>query len=217
MLLLGATACAPGAPVPPADPPALPSPESELRAGARALESDDFDRAARHLGPLSGGCLDDDVQVRAALLAVAAELDPANPRRSVDTATTLAARILRSTPHGDPAFAHARALYRLALDQGGTAADPPTGVASCESERIHVEPLPELFGPGTAARLSTLADSVKASSDSLAARSAALAAQADSLERARARVRAAEQQINSLEEELRRIRELLRGGPEPTP
>ena len=215
VLLAAFTGCAPMGLTSSPD-PVEPPPEAELQAGARALEADDFHGAALHLDPLSRGCLDDDVRVRAALLAVAAQLDPANPEGSADEAAELAARVLRSTPHGDPAFAHARALYRLALDRGG-AAVAPSAVRSCTSGRIHVERLPEVGGPTTAARLRALGDTVAMRSDSLASYAEAMAARADSLEQARARAGEAEKRVRALEEELQRIRQLLRGGAEPSP
>lgn len=215
VLLAGLTACAPMGSTTGAG-PATPSPESELQAGASALEADDFDAAALHLGPLWAGCLDDEAHVRATLLGAVAALDPANPDASADRAAELAARVLRSTPHGDPAFAHARALYRLALDLGAAAVTPAT-VESCGPVPMHVEPLPSVRTPTTATRMRALADTLAARSDSLASRSEALAARTDSLDRARARALEAERRAAALEHELQRIRQLLRGGAEPPP
>ena len=212
-LLAGATACAPIRSLMSGQPAGL-SPEDGLRAGAVALESDDFNEAALRLAPLIDGCLDEPLARRAALLRASMELDPANPDGSADAAAKLAARVLRSSPPDEIAHAQARALYRMAVDAGGSR-DVPPETQGCSGNELTTLRMPGITGPTTDERLRALSDTLRAQADTLAALSHALAAQTDSLEHALSRAHEAERHARALEEELNRIRQLLRGGTEP--
>ncbi len=169
-VVLGTTllwGCATGAP---------PNPTQELRAAVADLEQDEFGPARAALLDALSPCTTGPDGRRALLVLAAADLDPANPDGSPNEAALAAARYLSLDAPSPHERVLARALFRLALDRGGSAEPSGSGrtalgAAECGSQQSVAgrAPLPAAPKPSTVDRMRALQRRARIQADSLEA------------------------------------------------
>jgi hypothetical protein len=167
--------------------PPVHDPEAEVLYAVRAWRAGDYRAGRDALLRVANGQADRPLGRHALLALAAAELDPRNPNRRVDMASSLAARYLHLADSTDWAAPVAETIYLLALEFGAPPGDS----------------LPKLPTRPIATRLDELAvayDSLSREWETLLATRDSLARHIDTLER-----RLAEREL-----ELERIRRTLR-------
>lgn len=191
-------------------------PSIQARMAVMALLREDFEAARPRLLHLASQCESGEHGRRAVLLLAAAELDTQNEAGSPATAAQLARSYLLLPDAPIQETVLARALYRLAADQGGldSPGRGPTVAPRFDecgaSPELEFRPLPETPAETGADRMRTLEARVAAQSDSLAT----MTALSDSLAMVRTAAEASRQRVTELEQELHRITQLLTSGAE---